>query len=118
MWSAASTLLLLLVAGVTLACTAAPAATLAARLAPPLRWHLRFLRREYTGAGGAGRLATMHLLSALLAVPAAVLAACVASLWLYTEVLLGDEADRGGLEYRAYAWLESRWSRFVGGRPR
>jgi hypothetical protein len=92
--------------------------SVATSLSPPLAWHLKFIfphphpvpaPEEFSAAA----LVTVHLTSPLFAVPVGAMAAIVAFVWLYTEVLLGDKNDEAGCEYRSFLFVKQRWENFV-----
>ena len=61
----------------------------------------------------AARLVVVLLLSPLVALPISAMAGCVVFLWLYTEILLGDKNDEGGMEYKSFLFVSQLWETFV-----
>lgn len=62
----------------------------------------------------AGRLVVLLALACpLLAIPTMIAAAGVAVVWLYAEVLLGDESKGEGVEYRSYLAVREWWEKVV-----
>ncbi|TGZ79754.1 hypothetical protein EX30DRAFT_365029 [Ascodesmis nigricans] len=97
-----------------------PSTTLLRHLLPVLQLHVRFLSEdperepEVTAAEtSAPRLGVMNLASPVLSIPVAIAAAAVTLVWFYTEVLLGDMSQGGGVEYRSFLMVTGWWERAV-----
>lgn len=62
----------------------------------------------------AGRLVVLlGLVCPILAIPTMLAAAVVAVVWLYAEVLLGDESKGEGVEYKSYMAVRTWWEKVV-----
>lgn len=97
-----------------------PSPTIHRWLLPALQVHVRFLSEhpesepEVTAEETvAPRLVLMHLATPLMSIPTALVAAVVTFVWFYTEVLLGDESQGSGVEYRSFVAIRGWWERVV-----
>ncbi|KAI5800024.1 hypothetical protein EDC01DRAFT_530637 [Geopyxis carbonaria] len=87
-------------------------------VAPLLCIHLRFLHpspppKIPLESFGALRLVIVHLLSPLISIPLAIASGCVAFVWMYTEVILGETNDRKGMEYRSFLFVKHFWEEYA-----
>lgn len=95
--------------------------TLHKHLIPRLQTHFHYLsdhpEREPAVTPqetSAGRLVVLlGLVCPILAIPTMLAAAVVVVIWLYAEVLLGDESKGEGVEYKSYLWVSTWWEKIV-----